>query len=56
MVVEAARTSETLVDIQLRIWQYSQKTPSFMLVAVRTWNLTYWLLFSTEMQAMVNWV
>jgi hypothetical protein len=34
---EAARTSETSVDIQLRTWQYNpEDSESFILAAVRT--------------------
>jgi hypothetical protein len=36
LMMDAARTSETLVDIQLRTWQYTQKILSFILATMRT--------------------
>jgi hypothetical protein len=41
MMMEAARTSETSVGIDLTTRQHSQKTLNFILAAVRTWNLTH---------------
>jgi hypothetical protein len=45
LMMEAARTSETLVNFYQTTWCYTQKTAIFILTAMRTSNPTqYWII------------